>query len=162
MLFSIRFWAPTFSTTLIFSASVKFQFKYVIFICFKQLTFCRFVCERERDCICDLMKGDVGGKMIIKSKLKWVGLVGLVLSALSLFTHFLLARYSYTNDSITEYQAITIFSWRPIFVNADPIFLYFRQPGIDTTAAARTAAPVSQVISYLSLKLKGFFTSKKV
>ncbi|KAI3699566.1 hypothetical protein L2E82_38831 [Cichorium intybus] len=82
--------------------------------------------------------------MIIKSKLKWVGLVGLVLSALSLFTHFLLARYSYTNDSITEYQAITIFSWRPFFENADPIFLYFRQPGIDTTAAARTAAPVSQ------------------
>ncbi|KAI3708155.1 hypothetical protein L2E82_37254 [Cichorium intybus] len=65
------------------------------------------------------MKGDVGGKMIIKSKLKWVGLVGLVLSVLSLFTHFLLARYSYTNDSITEYQAITIFSWRPIFENAD-------------------------------------------
>ncbi|KAI3780801.1 hypothetical protein L2E82_10792 [Cichorium intybus] len=64
------------------------------------------------------MKGNVRAKMIIKSKLKWVGLVGLVLSALSLFTHFLLARYSYTNDSITEYQAITIFSWRPIFENA--------------------------------------------
>ncbi|KAI3787875.1 hypothetical protein L2E82_00366 [Cichorium intybus] len=57
--------------------------------------------------------------MIIKSKLKWVGLVGLVLSVLSLFTHFLLARYCYTNDSITEYQAITIFSWRPIFENVD-------------------------------------------
>ncbi|KAI3704712.1 hypothetical protein L1987_74939 [Smallanthus sonchifolius] len=67
------------------------------------------------------MKGDTGGKMVIKSKLKWVGLVGLVLSALSLFTHFLLARYSYTDDAaaVTEYQAITIFSWRPIFETAD-------------------------------------------
>lgn len=62
----------------------------------------------------------VGGKMVIKSKLKWVGLVGLVLSALSLFTHFLLARYSsYTDEGLTEYQAITIFSWRPVFeINA--------------------------------------------
>lgn len=56
--------------------------------------------------------------MVFKSKLKWVGLVGLVLSAFSLFTHFLLARY--TDEGISEYQsAITIFSWRPIFENAD-------------------------------------------
>ncbi|KAK3000164.1 hypothetical protein RJ639_023036 [Escallonia herrerae] len=52
--------------------------------------------------------------MVFKSKLKWVGLVGLVLSAFSLFTHFLLARY--TDGGFSEYpSAITIFSWRPVF-----------------------------------------------
>ncbi|GAV60096.1 O-FucT domain-containing protein [Cephalotus follicularis] len=62
------------------------------------------------------MKGE--GKMVLKSKMKWVGLVGLVLSALSLFVHFLLARF--TEDGIAEYQpSITIFSWRPIFENTD-------------------------------------------
>ncbi|EEF36467.1 conserved hypothetical protein [Ricinus communis] len=50
------------------------------------------------------MKGE--GKMVIKSRMKWVGLVGLVLSAFSLFTE----------EGIAEYQSsITIFSWRPIF-----------------------------------------------
>ncbi|KAK2972778.1 hypothetical protein RJ640_027873 [Escallonia rubra] len=58
------------------------------------------------------MKGE--GKMVFKSKLKWVGLVGLVLSAFSLFTHFLLARY--TDGGFSDYpSAITIFSWRPVF-----------------------------------------------
>ncbi|XP_012088106.1 O-fucosyltransferase 27 isoform X1 [Jatropha curcas] len=62
------------------------------------------------------MKGE--GKMVMKSKLKWVGLVGLVLSAFSLFVHFLLARF--TEEGIAEYQSsITIFSWRPIFENAE-------------------------------------------
>ncbi|CAK9155966.1 unnamed protein product [Ilex paraguariensis] len=62
------------------------------------------------------MKGE--GKMVFKSKLKWVGLVGLVLSAFSLFTHFLLARY--TDEGISNYKSsVTIFSWRPIFENAD-------------------------------------------
>ncbi|KAJ7971132.1 O-fucosyltransferase family protein [Quillaja saponaria] len=60
------------------------------------------------------MKGE--GKM--KSKMKWVGLIGLVLSAFSIFVHFLLARF--TEESIAEYQSsITIFSWRPIFENAE-------------------------------------------
>ncbi|KAI9074843.1 hypothetical protein K1719_043193 [Acacia pycnantha] len=60
------------------------------------------------------MKGE--GKM--KSKLKWIGLVGLVLSAFSIFVHFLLARF--TEDGIADYQSsITIFSWRPIFENPD-------------------------------------------
>lgn len=56
----------------------------------------------------------------IKSRLKWVGLVGLVLSTFSIFTHFLLARY--TDGGVSEYQSsssVTIFSWRPIFENAD-------------------------------------------
>ncbi|XP_052195735.1 O-fucosyltransferase 27 isoform X2 [Diospyros lotus] len=62
------------------------------------------------------MKGE--GKMLFKSRMKWVGLVGLVLSVFSLFTHFLLARY--TERDASEYQAsITIFSWRPVFENAD-------------------------------------------
>ncbi|KAL3813510.1 hypothetical protein ACJIZ3_014778 [Penstemon smallii] len=68
-------------------------------------------------------KGGAGGGEVkagvFKSKLKWVGLFGLVLSAFSLFTHFLLARYSDGFD-VSEYQSsITIFSWRPIFENAD-------------------------------------------
>uniref|UniRef100_A0A2P2K2F3 Uncharacterized protein At1g04910 isoform X1 n=1 Tax=Rhizophora mucronata TaxID=61149 RepID=A0A2P2K2F3_RHIMU len=63
------------------------------------------------------MKGE--GKIIMKSKMKWVGLVGLVLSAFSLFVHFLLARFS--EEGISEYyqSSITIFSWRPVFENAD-------------------------------------------
>ncbi|XP_010261259.1 PREDICTED: uncharacterized protein At1g04910 [Nelumbo nucifera] len=62
------------------------------------------------------MKGEK--KMVLKSRMKWVGLVGLVLSAFSLFTHFLLARY--TGRSISVYEpSITIFQWRPIFDNAD-------------------------------------------
>jgi hypothetical protein len=58
------------------------------------------------------------GKMVLNSRLKWVGLVGLVLSAISLFIHFLLARF--TEDGYTEYQSsIIVFSWRPIFGNAN-------------------------------------------
>ncbi|PIA63284.1 hypothetical protein AQUCO_00200954v1 [Aquilegia coerulea] len=61
---------------------------------------------------------NVDKNMFFKSKLKWVALLGLVLSAVSLFTHFLLARY--TGSSIDGYQtSITIFSWRPIFENVD-------------------------------------------
>ncbi|KAL1538833.1 O-fucosyltransferase 27 [Salvia divinorum] len=53
--------------------------------------------------------------LLFKSKLKWVGLFGLVLSAFSLFTHFLLARYS-VGATVSEYKSsITIFSWRPVF-----------------------------------------------
>ncbi|KAF4385524.1 hypothetical protein F8388_010080 [Cannabis sativa] len=57
------------------------------------------------------MKGEA--KMVLKSKMKWVGLVGLVLSAISLFVHILLARF--TDGGISEYQStITIFSRRSI------------------------------------------------
>ena len=69
-------------------------------------------------CVCGRfsMKGE--SKMVFKSKMKWVGLVGLVLSAFSIFIHLLLARY--TEDGISDYQSsVTIFSWRPIFENAD-------------------------------------------
>lgn len=54
----------------------------------------------------------------MKSKIKWVGLVGIVLSAFSIFIHFLLARF--TQLSVSDYQSsITIFSWRPIFDKPD-------------------------------------------
>ncbi|KAL3624100.1 O-fucosyltransferase 27 [Castilleja foliolosa] len=63
--------------------------------------------------------GGEGKAVVFKSKLKWVGLFGLVLSAFSLFTHFLLARYS-DGFAASEYKSsITIFSWRPIFENVD-------------------------------------------
>lgn len=56
--------------------------------------------------------------MVLSSRLKWVGLVGLVLSAISLFFHFFLARF--TEDGYIEYQSsIIVFSWRPIFENAN-------------------------------------------
>lgn len=62
------------------------------------------------------MKGEV--KMMFKSKMKWVGLVGLILSVFSLLVHILLARF--TEEGVSEYQSsITIFSWRPVFENAD-------------------------------------------
>ncbi|XP_004304190.1 PREDICTED: uncharacterized protein At1g04910 [Fragaria vesca subsp. vesca] len=57
------------------------------------------------------MKGE--GKMVLKSKMKWVGLVGLVLSAISLFVHFLLARF--TEEGFSEFHSsITIFPRRAI------------------------------------------------
>nr|ABN09047.1 Hypothetical plant protein [Medicago truncatula] len=58
------------------------------------------------------------GEIKMKSKIKWVGLVGIVLSAFSIFIHFLLARF--TQLSVSDYQSsITIFSWRPIFDKPD-------------------------------------------
>lgn len=55
------------------------------------------------------MKGE--GKMVFKSKMKWVGLVGLVLSVVSLFVHFLLARF--TEEGTSDYQStITLFPRR--------------------------------------------------
>lgn len=66
------------------------------------------------------MKSKGEGKTMVSKKMKWVGLVGLVVSAFSLVTHFLLARHTY-GGAVTEYQqsSVTIFSWRPIFDNAD-------------------------------------------
>lgn len=64
------------------------------------------------------MRGEGKIAFKIKSRIKWVGLAGLVLSTFSIFTHFLLARY--TDWGVSEYQAsVTIFSWRPSFQNAD-------------------------------------------
>ncbi|KAL1199588.1 O-fucosyltransferase 27 [Cardamine amara subsp. amara] len=60
------------------------------------------------------MKGE--GKVFLKSRMKWIGLLGLVLSIFSLLVHFLLA--GFTNDSISDYSIpVTIFSWRPVFDN---------------------------------------------
>lgn len=51
--------------------------------------------------------------------MKWVGLLGLVLSAFSIFIHFLLARF--TQMGVAEYESsVTIFSWRPVFEKPIP------------------------------------------
>ncbi|KAM1009871.1 hypothetical protein ACFX13_046125 [Malus domestica] len=58
------------------------------------------------------MKGE--GKMVLKSKMKWVGLVGLFLSAISLFVHFLLARFTEGAAASEFHSSITIFPRRAI------------------------------------------------
>ncbi|CAN8265853.1 unnamed protein product [Cochlearia groenlandica] len=61
------------------------------------------------------MKGE-SKVFFFKSRMKWIGLVGLVLSVFSLLLHFLLA--GFTDDSISDYSIpVTIFSWRPVFDN---------------------------------------------
>ncbi|GMH20637.1 hypothetical protein Nepgr_022478 [Nepenthes gracilis] len=62
------------------------------------------------------VKGEA--KMVMTSRMKLFGLLGLFLSAFSLSIHFLLAKY--TENGIFEKQSsVTVFSWRPIFENAD-------------------------------------------
>ncbi|KAA8530482.1 hypothetical protein F0562_005191 [Nyssa sinensis] len=112
------------------------------------------------------MKGE--GKMLFRSKMKWVGLFGLVLSAFSIFTHFLLARY--TGEGISEYQSsITIFSWRPIFENADlyrtsPLYRRLWGPvrrleSLHPHANPRGnyAAPILQTNGFLFVRIRGGF-----
>lgn len=106
--------------------------------------------------------------MMMKSRMKWVGLFGLILSAFSLFTHFLLARY--TGKGITEYQdSITIFSWRPIFENADldtNSSLYRRLWGPvrqlqslhpNSNPRGNYAAPNPKTSGYLFVRIRGGF-----
>ena len=52
--------------------------------------------------------------MVLKSKMKWVGLVGLFLSAISLFVHFLLARFTEGAAASEFHSSITIFPRRAI------------------------------------------------
>lgn len=106
--------------------------------------------------------------MVLKSKLRLVGLVGLVLSAFSLFTHFLLARY--TGEAISEYQSlITIFSWRPIFDNEDLLNtspLYKRLWGPErrleslhphANPRGNSPAPSSQTNGFIFVRIQGGF-----
>lgn len=108
------------------------------------------------------------GKMVIKSKLKWVALFGLVLSAFSLFAHFLLARY--TGESIPGYEtSITIFSWRPRFDNGDlskTSSIYRRLWGPVRPLAVlhphanprgKYEAPGSQTNGFIFVKIQGGF-----
>lgn len=112
------------------------------------------------------MKGE--SKMVFKSKMKWVGLVGLVLSAFSIFIHLLLARY--TEDGISDYQSsVTIFSWRPIFENADlprtsPLHRKFWGPvrrfeplNPDANPRGYYAAPPLQTNGYIFVRIQGGF-----
>ncbi|KAG9448619.1 hypothetical protein H6P81_008584 [Aristolochia fimbriata] len=56
-------------------------------------------------------------RKFVNSKLKWLALFGVVLSAGSLFAHFVLAMR--TGTSVAEYTtSITVFSWRPVSDNA--------------------------------------------
>jgi len=85
-----------------------------------QLHFSRGKREKESSCFCNIFSfvTTMKGEIKMKSKIKWVGLVGIVLSAFSIFIHFLLARF--TQLSVSDYQSsITIFSWRPIFDKPD-------------------------------------------
>ncbi|KAK2966209.1 hypothetical protein RJ640_027874 [Escallonia rubra] len=112
------------------------------------------------------MKGE--GKMVFKSKLKWVGLVGLVLSAFSLFTHFLLARY--TDGGFSDYpSAITIFSWRPVFEDvhlsiANPLYRRLWGPvrrleSLHPLPNPRGgyAVPVLQTTGFIFVRIRGGF-----
>ncbi|KAG8384564.1 hypothetical protein BUALT_Bualt04G0130900 [Buddleja alternifolia] len=110
-----------------------------------------------------------GKAVVFKSKLKWVALFGLVLSAFSLFTHFLLARYT-DGFAFSEYKSsITIFAWRPIFENADlstTTALYRRLWGpvrrlesIHPYANPRGnyVAPPSQTNGFIFVRIRGGF-----
>ncbi|XP_057491494.1 O-fucosyltransferase 27-like [Actinidia eriantha] len=112
------------------------------------------------------MKGE--GKMVFKSKLKWVGVVGLALSIFSLFTHFLLSRYAV--EGFSEYQAsITIFFWRPIFENADlstntPLYRRLWGPVRQleslyphATPKGSYAAPILQTNGFVFVRIRGGF-----
>ncbi|KAL7141163.1 hypothetical protein ABFS83_08G035600 [Erythranthe nasuta] len=114
--------------------------------------------------------GGEGKAVVFRSKLKWVGLFGLVLSAFSLFTHFLLARYT-DGFAVSEYKSsITIFSWRPIFENADlstaqtPLYRRLWSPirnleSIHPYANPRGnyVAPNSQTNGYVFVRIRGGF-----
>ncbi|RAL40822.1 hypothetical protein DM860_008520 [Cuscuta australis] len=73
------------------------------------------------------MKGEKtkleGGKSMVSKKMKWAGLVGLLVSAFSLLSHFLLARRTHGGGGggpVSEFQSsLTLLSWMPVFDNAD-------------------------------------------
>ncbi|KAK6154969.1 hypothetical protein DH2020_009217 [Rehmannia glutinosa] len=115
--------------------------------------------------------GNGEGKVVVfKSKLKWVGLFGLVLSAFSIFTHFLLARYT-DGFAISEYKSsITIFSWRPIFENAADLStatalhrrLWAPVRDLDSlhpyaNPRANYVAPASQSNGFVFVRIRGGF-----
>ncbi|XVF71327.1 hypothetical protein PTKIN_Ptkin12aG0028200 [Pterospermum kingtungense] len=109
------------------------------------------------------------GKGFLKSRMKWVGLVGLVLSAFSLFVHFLLARF--TEYGFSEYQSsVTIFSWRPIFDTSDlsrtsPLYRRLWGPvgqleSLHPDANPRgyyAAGPSAQTNGYIFVRIQGGF-----
>lgn len=128
-----------------------------------------------------IMKGG-GGKGMggIKTRMKWIGLVGLFLSVFSLFTHFLLARYTdYGGYSESDYHfqqhqqqaSITVFSWRPVFENSDlprnsPLYRRLWGPvpqfgSLHPLATPRVpyaaAAPSLQSMGFIFVRIHGGF-----
>ncbi|KAJ8751743.1 hypothetical protein K2173_025920 [Erythroxylum novogranatense] len=112
------------------------------------------------------MKGE--GKMVMKSKMKWIGLVGLVLSVFSLSVHFLLARF--TDGGVYDYQSsITLFSWRPVFENPDfarnsPLYRRLWGPvrsleslHPDANPRGYYAEPVAPSNGYVFVRIRGGF-----
>lgn len=86
------------------------------------------------------------GKMLFKSKLKLVALAGLVLSLLSLFTHFLLAKHTY--GIVYEYHSsVTIMSWMPKFKKSD----------LSVTNVMCLIKPLQDLIFNLFLRFKSLF-----
>ncbi|CAA0820310.1 O-fucosyltransferase family protein [Striga hermonthica] len=118
--------------------------------------------------------GGEGKAVVFRSRLKWVGLFGLVLSAFSLFTHFLLARYS-DGYAVSEYKSsITIFSWRPTFEDADfsagfsfvqtPLYTRLWAPVRDLESVhpysnprGNYVAPGSQSSGFVFVRIRGGF-----
>ncbi|EPS74666.1 hypothetical protein M569_00088, partial [Genlisea aurea] len=112
-----------------------------------------------------------GKSPIFRSRLKWVGLLGLILSAVSLSAHFLLARYSLGFAASDFKSSITIFTWRPVFENAADLYAayaasYKRYWGpvkqlqmIHPYADPRGnyVAPPSQTNGYIFVRIRGGF-----
>ncbi|XP_047167519.1 O-fucosyltransferase 27-like [Vigna umbellata] len=108
------------------------------------------------------------GELKMKSKMKWVGLFGLVLSAFSIFIHFLLARFTQMGAADFE-SSITIFSWRPIFEKPIPPTnspshrrlwgpvkrLESLYP--DSNPQGNYADPVSQTNGFIFVRIRGGF-----
>ncbi|KAF3444930.1 hypothetical protein FNV43_RR14623 [Rhamnella rubrinervis] len=108
------------------------------------------------------MKGE--GKMV--SKMKWVGLVGLVLSVISVLVHFLLSRF--TEEGIPEYQStITIFSRRSFgedLSNTSPLYrrlwgpvrrLEYLHP--DANPRRYYADPIPHTNGFIFVRIQGGF-----
>lgn len=109
-----------------------------------------------------------GVEMLLKSRMKWAALGGLVLSALSLFTHFLLAVYS--GKSLARYQeADPVLPWvhrfqTGAFPSLSPIHRRLWGPIRPLESLlphanprGRYGAPTSETNGYIFVKIQGGF-----
>nr|KYP76461.1 DUF246 domain-containing protein At1g04910 [Cajanus cajan] len=93
------------------------------------------------------MKGEV--KM--KSKMKWVGLFGLVLSAFSIFIHFLLARF--TQMGVADYDSSVSPSYRRLWGPVKRLVSLYP----DSNPRGYYADPVSQTNGFIFVRIQGGF-----